>query len=164
MLKKIFFTALIASTTQFSIQAQDSYSEIKKVESWRDTEKGKDLMVKLESGLEKAYNRDMILKPEFEAGMNLYVHQFLGLAEDSLFAKNSAHRHLRIGLKDISFEQLPNEKIVEWLTENHESHQEWQKIVRPNKFFLELYQYQNEFILIYAEDRPFNYETWTEEE
>ena len=164
MSRQNLFSIIVATLTILSVQAQDAISEIKKVEDWRNSDKGKDLMLKLELALEKNYGRDMIIKPEFEPGMNLYVRQHLGFADDSLFAKNSAHRHLRIGMKDISFEQLPNEKIVEWLTENHESHQEWQKIVRPNKYFVELSEYQNELFLIYAEDRPFNYETWTEEE
>lgn len=166
MSKQNLFSIIVATLTILSVQAQDAISEIKKVEDWRNSDKGKDLMLKLELALEKNYGRDMIIKPEFVPGMDLYVRQYFGLAEDSLFAKNSAHRHLNIRIKDITFEKLPNNKIVEWFTEaeDNSSHKEWQDIVRPNKFYLEIYHYQNELILIYAEDRPFNYETWTEEE
>jgi len=148
------------------IIAQDSISKVYRIKGWQESEKGKELLQTLKDNLEKEYQREMKIKVEFEPGMEIYANQKLDLMSDTIFHENSAHRHVSLTLKGFTFEEISNKTIIEAILENNEANgiKEWQSIARPNKFYIEIYQFEDTQVIVYAEDRPFNYQTMREEE
>ena len=140
-------------------------NELINIEDWKHTEKGKEFLTNLEIQLEEEFKHDMITKPEFKPGIENYLRQKYSIPGDTSIAPNTAHNHIILTVSEANFENLPNETLIDMLTDfSAESFKEWFDIVRPNKFLVEMYENGNTLYIAMALDRPFNYDTWKAED